>query len=842
MRKFMALASLLTLLTPECGWSQAQSGKTKASPSNEPAVASAPKEAATPEARERPAAAESAAAKLPIRRVVLYKNGVGFFEHLGRVRSNQDVSIDFTSGQLNDVLKSLTILDLGKGRITGVSYNSDAPLGRRLGLLRLPVGEKPSVADFLGALRGARLEVHSGAGAATGRLLSVERKTRISGGTTLEVDIISVVTDAGEVRTVELSPAVTVRLAERDLNQEVSRYLSLLASSRDKDLRRMTISTAGVGERQLYVSYISEVPIWKTTYRVVLPTKPGAKPLLQGWAIVDNTVGEDLSGVELSLVAGAPQSFIHQLSQPYYGRRPVVPLPESAQLTPQTHAATLIGGSGRLSGKVTDPSGGVVIGAQVRVYTNSGGLAAQTTTDNEGMYEFDSLSAGNYRVEIESLGFQKTVVQNLNMSAGRNEQNVTLQVGIVTQAVVVEASATPVDTTSATVSGSPRSLGSGRQIGSGRGVGSGTAAGIASGGSGGGLGPGSGGGTAGGTFRRSEALARLEAAAQGRELGDLFEYKLKEPVTIRKNQSALVPIVQTEIAAEKVSLWNASFGSPRPLRALWLTNSSALTLDGGSFNVLEHETFAGEGLLEPIKPGEKRLLSYAADLGLLVDTWLESEQQRLTRVHIVRGVMIHTSELHENKTYTVRNEDTSPRVVIIEHPARVDWKLSPDAPKPEEASAGIYRFRLTIEPKKTKMLTVVEARPLETRYELTNLNSDHVALFLRQKTISPEVEQALRHILEQKNRVAALDVENEKRQTEMDQIFDDQQRLRENMKALKGSAEEKALTQRYTQQLADQETRLQALRREMADLKTKREQAQEELNNMVQQLSLDVKL
>src|ERR1700674_5516808 len=96
---------------------------------------------------------------LPVRRVVLYKNGVGYFEHLGRVRGNQDVHIDFTSAQLNDVLKSLTVLDLAGGRITGVDYNSEAPLARRLATLRLALGERPSVSEFLGALRGARLEV-----------------------------------------------------------------------------------------------------------------------------------------------------------------------------------------------------------------------------------------------------------------------------------------------------------------------------------------------------------------------------------------------------------------------------------------------------------------------------------------------------------------------------------------------------------------------------------------------------------------------------------------------------------------------------------------------------------
>src|SRR5215510_14528925 len=96
-----------------------------------------------------------AADKLPIKRVVLYKNGVGYFEHLGSVRDNQEVDISFTSGQLNDVLKSLTVLDLNGGRITGVGYGSTAPIDRQLGDLRLPIGQKTSLTEFLEAIRGA---------------------------------------------------------------------------------------------------------------------------------------------------------------------------------------------------------------------------------------------------------------------------------------------------------------------------------------------------------------------------------------------------------------------------------------------------------------------------------------------------------------------------------------------------------------------------------------------------------------------------------------------------------------------------------------------------------------
>jgi len=797
-------------------------------------------QAAAPSAAAERAATPNTATRLPVKRVVLYKNGVGFFEHLGRVRGSQDVTIDFTSGQLNDALASLTVLDLAGGRITGVGYNSNAPLDRRLGALRLPLGEKTTVRDFLDALRGARLEARSGSTAIIGRLLSVERKSRIQGGNTREVDEISLVTDAGDVRTVELTPAVSIRLAERDLNQEVGRYLSVLASARERDLRRMVISTAGTGERPLYVSYISEVPIWKTTYRVVLPSKAAAKPLLQGWAIVDNTVGEDWADVELSLVAGAPQSFIQQLSQPYYSRRHVIPLPESAQLTPQTHAATLVPGAGRLFGKVTDLAGLIVSGAEVRVVAENGALIAQGSTSPQGTYEFDSLPAGNLQVEVVTPGFKRAVIQNVGLSGGSsNEQNVTLELGQVTETVTVEAAPSTANTTVSSLSEFRTAIGTKRQLGTG------AALGRRESGGGGGIGGGVGGGTAGGVLGGAgpgEARLRAEAAAQARELGDLFEYKLKERVTIRKNQSALVPILQAEIGAEKISLWNASNNSTRPLRALWLTNTSNLTLDGGSFSVLEDETFAGEGLLDAIKPGERRLLSYAVDLGVMVDTKMESDQQRVSRVRIVRGVMMQTSELREKKTFTVRNEDTTTRTVVIEHPVRPGWKLATDVAKPDETASGLYRFRLTVDPKKTGTLTISEVRPLDTTYEISNLDDKQIVVFLRQKSINPEIEQALRRIIEQKNRVAALDEEIEKREVESKSIYDNQARLRENLKALKGSAEEKALMQRYTRQLDQQESRLEALRKETAELGTKRQQAQAELDKMIQDLALDVSL
>jgi hypothetical protein len=682
-------------------------------------------------------AAPGSAARLPVTRVVLYKNGVGYFEHSGRIRGNQDVDIDFTTAQLNDVLKSLTVLDLGRGRITGVSYNSTASLERRLGSLHLPVGENPNTIQFLDALRGARLEVRSGSVNVSGRLLSIDqREVPAKDGQKIAVNQLSLVTDNSEVRVFDLNPATSVRIAEKDVNEQVGKYLGLVASTRDQDVRRMVISTAGEGDRDLLVSYISEVPVWKCTYRIVVPKE--GKPLLQGWAIVDNTVGEDWKNVELSLVAGAPQSFVQELSQPYYTRRPVVPLPANAMLTPQTHEATMEEGevvNGQLQAPTTGVPGGVPGG---------------------------------------SLG------------------------GVL-----------------------------------------------------GGVGAGYGGGVGGGAFKKGDAVTRFDATAaapavevtasvaQTQELGDLFEYKLKDRVTIRKNQSAMVPILQTRIDAEKVSVWNPSQSSV--LRALWINNSSDLTLDGGSFNVLDTGAFAGEGLMDPIKPGEKRLLSYAADLGLLVDEKQKSEKQKITRIVIAHGAMTQLTEEREEHIYTIRNRDTSARTVVIEHPARQGWKLA-DGTEPAESTASFHRFRLNAEPKKTTIVSVKEYRPVSTRYQLTNVSDSQVDYFVSQNAVNAEVEKVLRRVVGQKNTIAAFEADLAAHKVQMSSIAEDQQRVRENMKALKGSSEEKALVERYARELNDQEDRVQSLQHEISDLQQKRDAAQEALTEMIEGLELEATL
>jgi len=681
--------------------------------------------------------------QLPVRRVVLYKNGVGYFEHAGPVTGNQALTIDFTSSQLDDALQSLTALDLGGGRITGVGYNSTTPLEQQLKNIPLGLDDQPSTEELYGALRGARVEVSGpGEAALAGRIVSYEtRSQKTTAGDTVERAFLTVVSDAGAVRTFEVAGATSVRILDGGLRRDLDEYLALLASTQSQQVRHLTLQAQGTGTRDLRVSYISEVPVWKSTYRIVFPDsgKSGTAAsgpetaILQGWAVVDNTVGSDWNNVQLSLVAGAPQSFIEPLSQPIYTQRPEVPVPEAANIAPVTH-----------EGAIDEPKAAPMP------------KVSQTVTVNGAMVD-------------KSLTQQAQLRSQIHGSAG-------VMGGIVS---------------------------------------------------------GTGGGYGGGMYH---SVQDESASASSAKFDDYFEYTVAQPVTIHKNESALVPVLQTNVQADRVTLYNAA--SPVPLRALWLTNSSNLTLDRGSFSIFENGEFAGEGLTDTIHAGEKRLLSYAVDQAVHVTTEGHLNSTHLHHLTVHDGIMTERNEEIREVTYVVHNAATDSRNVIVEHPVQNGWKLTSEV-KPIETSASLYRFSVATQPGETVRLHVGESYTLGVSYRLTGIGDDQMEVILSGSGERPAVEKALAPVLAARAKVHDLDTQIDVKQAAIDELAADQKRLHDNLEGLKDSAEERELARRYAGEMNKDEDQLLSLRKDLADLVQQRKAAQQALDEAMRTLDLD---
>jgi hypothetical protein len=287
--------------------------------------------------------------------------------------------------------------------------------------------------------------------------------------------------------------------------------------------------------------------------------------------------------------------------------------------------------------------------------------------------------------------------------------------------------------------------------------------------------------------------------------------------------------VSAEVSAEKVAIWNRMGGSGRPLRAVWLTNNSGLTLDGGSISVIDANAFAGEGLIEPLKPGERRLLSYAADQGVLVDSRMESAPGRVLSIRAHDGIVIQQTEDRASWTYTARSEERTPVTLIVEHRQRPGWTLA-NGQTPAESTPDAHRFRVVVPPGKEMALTVREVRTGETQTALGDFLDGQVSQLAVTGGNAESLQRALAAVLAKRAELAAIERQLTTLDAQLKAIVEDQQRLRENMKALRGSAEEKQLLQRYTRQLDEQENRLDALRRDLAATTGRRDAARQELN------------
>jgi len=295
------------------------------------------------------------------------------------------------------------------------------------------------------------------------------------------------------------------------------------------------------------------------------------------------------------------------------------------------------------------------------------------------------------------------------------------------------------------------------------------------------------------------------------------------------------------VEGEKVSLYNETFGARRPRLAVWLKNTSRLTLDAGSFTVIDSNAFAGEGLTKTINPGERRLLSYALDLGVEVSTTRGSERERVQRVQIHRGVMRMHTKVVEKKTYVIRNNDETARTVMVEHPVRPGWTLI-ETPAAAESTTSYHRFRVEVKPKTTTEFAVREENPRQTTYQIRNVTPEQITLWIRQKAIDADIEQALQRIAAKKNNIAGLQKKIEDLDKEQNEIFKDQQRVRQNLGRLGRTPEEANLRLRYIRQLEQQENRLGKLRAERARSEDARTVAQRQLDEMLEKVAFDRKV
>jgi hypothetical protein len=674
-------------------------------------------------------------AGLPVRQVTLYKHGVAYFEREGSVPAGGEARLDFQAGDMNDVLKSLTVTDRSGNRITGIRYDSNESLDQKLSKYPFSVADQEMLSSFLDRLKGSQVELKTDK-TISGTIVSARAvETGPEADQRKVKEQVTVLLDAGELNNIDLATVASIRLVDPKLQEQLKQYLQTLAQSRSKDKRSIYIDSAGSNARDMQVAYISPTAVWKSSYRLVLGDSAST---LEGWAIVDNTTDEDWKDVKLSVVSGRPISFISQLDTPRYGRRSVFELPEDQAAGPVVYA----------------PGAGLTQVEQMGMASKVGSGSGHGYGTGQG----GGMGGGTYSLNAPPL-----------------------------------PPAAP---------SQPQSMNE---------------------------------------FTRLEQYANLKSpsnisyvqGATGATLGELFEYNFAGPVTIKKNQSAMLPFLQDKVAARKLLIYQENSGQ-HPVNAAEVANQTGKTLDGGPITVYDSGAYAGEALFETVKDGDKRLIGYAVDFGTRVATEYGGGPTSVREIHARNGVVETRTAQEQTRIYTIKNVDPKPKTLIVEQAADDSYTVL--TPKPAERTASAYRFEVKLPAKGDQTLTVKQECVTSFTTAVQDATPDMLLMVVQNKAISPIGKKQLQAVVDLKLQLVQVESDVTSAKAQGADINQDQTRLRQNIDSLNRVAGQEEQVRKYSGQLATGDVELTKLRDQTHQLTQKRDALQAELRQAIGKL------
>ncbi len=637
-------------------------------------------------------ARESGEGTLPVRKIALFSSGVSFVEHEGPLAGPAVITLPFQRDAVNDVLKSLVVHD-AQTRNPSVTYDSEDTLVRTLQSLSVDLSGNPGLPDILQGLRGYEVTV-TVPEMMSGKIVGVETTDihpDTAGGRSEFISKIRVnlLTHEG-LRSINLSEIASIQFTDPVIKRDFERALALLAASREGETRNIAVHLSGTGSRSVSLGYIVPAPVWKISYRLDLSQK---NPVLQGWAIIDNTSDTDWENIELTLVSGRPISFIQQLYPPYYLSRPEIPLAIAGAAAPEVYDSAL---------------------------------------DNGMMDE--------YAYEMELAASEPAMMPSRSRVMKPERKSDGISAGQVETAAAAKA-------------------------------------------------------------------------------GDLFLFTLKNPVSIPRRQSAMVPLTEAQVRTKKVSVFsgtNGFSGESHPMLCVELGNESKMQLPAGPVTVFDGASYAGDALLDFFPENDTRLVAYGEDLGI-TGSLREETTRDVASVSVSRGVLTITRTQKKKTLYQFKNTAGEIRNLIIEHAITPGTALAEPA-KPEEQTAETYRFALEIPAGKTDTFTVQEDRPVAETVALLQQNTEALLYYATSGAVPAEIRKALekavdfrRNIADREETLAAFSRERSEQVAEQD-------RIRSNIHAAGNNSRQ---GQEYLKQLTEIDERLAGL---AADITRNREE------------------
>lgn len=677
--------------------------------------------------------------KLKVKKVIIFKHGVSYYILEGIVKGTDTFEIEFKIDEMDDILKSLFVLDTSeKGYISSISYDAALDTSQLLKSIMLNIPDIDSFSSLVAQIKGANVDLTIGGGKKiSGTIMGVETVEKAIKNEKIFEKKLVLLEDQESITKISFDEIKSLDILNEDIKKDLKFFLDTVIAGKKKDAKKIIINCESGGdeviERNIFVSYIRESPIWKTSYRLIMSKQQALENtcLLSGWSLIENTTNQDWESIELSLVAGMPVSFKYEFYRPIFIQRPVIRPPRV------------------LSAKPTEIEEGL---------------------EKEKFRDFTM---------AEAAAPSRAIRRKAKMAAP----------------------------------GAPPAMA-----------------------------PPSGGfGALGSTLSDGALMDKIktQTKTQTKDLGELFEYNIAKPVSIKRKQSALVPILTESIKAKKILLYNKNEHDKNPNACIEIINNTELTLERGPATIIYDDNLAGEAMVPFLNKGDIRLLNYAVEQAILITHEQKSENQSVHKVTFGSGYSYEHYYSNLTTIYKIKNKTNEEKELYLDHPKNNDYKFIEKPLDPEETT-NYWRFKISLKPKDAITFTLKEQRENYTSNYLWKWSKDdfikRVGFYVRKKFIDTALENQLKEIAESIQKLNDLKNKREKLYEERDVMTDEQVRLRENISVLGDDSQSISLKERYVKKLNDQENRFEIISKELKKLDKDIDSMNKEIQNKMEKL------
>lgn len=669
---------------------------------------------------------------LPVREMVLYKHGVGFFVRGGEVEG-QNLALTFRHDEINDVLKSLAVFDRAGGQVLGVHYQTPMDKAVRLSYTSIRLSDHASLRDLLRDLRGRRVtvEIETTLGSMerlTGRMIGLDQHVPESSwpeNDPAEFARVTLLLESGAIRTFSYLALHGLTIHDSQSGHDLTYFLD---TSMDEDSLRTVNVRLSEGQHDLAVYYVAPSPTWRVSYRLVADADEDGsgtgKALLQGWGLFDNRLEEDLNDVRVTLVAGQPISFIYDLYASRIPERPVVE--DEARVAPKPP-------------------------------------------------------------EFQAARHKYAPEEKARRGAGATEAYAVMRPAMADR--VAMASMEMADFDEAEPAG----------------------------------------------YLMMDKLMSVEPGAEGKETGETFQYIVTTPVTVKRGESALVPIIGNEIRYSRELLYNGQKFPKHPVAALRFENNTGLTLERGPVTVVEDGDYKGEAIIPFTKDTTEVYVPFAVELGVkVVET--ENLSTQMLGLKIERALLVF--EQYSIETMHYKLENSTPRDLTVTIEAGINEKVELfDTVAPSAQTLTERRWQIEVKAHDQTEFVRKQRRVIYHHEEIRRLSYARLHQLFQQNVLSDVLHTKLTELIDTLGSIQKAEQRHVRLKAEREVLYKQQEQLRANLGALHTAGKEAVLRERLLGQLETAQDKIDAIDREIEELGRQIEAANARIDEIIAGLS-----